>query len=86
MVAFRFLQGAFGAVLVAISQSILLDAFLFRSGRSRAQAELWHIASLEEDNTRSPDSNGILLHDSGSVVHAHLAVGREGFSLHEHCS
>jgi DHA2 family multidrug resistance protein len=37
MVAFRFLQGAFGAVLVPISQSILLDAYP-REKRNQAMA------------------------------------------------
>ncbi|MEQ8234387.1 MAG: DHA2 family efflux MFS transporter permease subunit [Gammaproteobacteria bacterium] len=44
MVAFRFLQGGFGAVLVPISQSILLDAFP-REKRNQAMA-IWGVAIM----------------------------------------
>ena len=44
MVGFRFLQGAFGAVLVPISQSIVLDAFP-RDKRNQAMA-IWGLAIM----------------------------------------
>ena len=44
MVAFRFFQGAFGAVLVPISQSILLDAYP-REKRNQAMA-IWGLAIM----------------------------------------
>ncbi|MGE0483369.1 MAG: DHA2 family efflux MFS transporter permease subunit [Gammaproteobacteria bacterium] len=44
MVLFRFFQGAFGAVLVPISQSILLDAFP-REKRGQAMA-IWGLAIM----------------------------------------
>ena len=44
MVAFRFFQGAFGAVLVPISQTILLDAFP-REKRNQAMS-IWGLALM----------------------------------------
>ncbi len=44
MVTFRFFQGAFGAVLVPISQSVLLDAFP-REKRNQAMA-IWGLAIM----------------------------------------
>jgi DHA2 family multidrug resistance protein len=44
IVAFRFLQGAFGAVLVPISQSIVLDAFP-REKRNQAMS-IWGLAIM----------------------------------------
>ena len=44
MVSFRFFQGAFGAVLVPISQSVMLDAFP-REKRTQAMA-IWGLAIM----------------------------------------
>ena len=44
MVVFRLLQGAFGAVLIPLSQTVLLDAFP-RAQRAKAMA-LWGIAIM----------------------------------------
>ena len=44
MVAFRFLQGAFGAVLVPISQAVVLESFP-REKRDRAMS-IWGIAMM----------------------------------------
>jgi DHA2 family multidrug resistance protein len=65
MVLFRLLQGGFGAVLIPLSQTVLLDAFP-RAQRAKAMA-IWSIAIMVAPSV-GPTIGGIITDAARTVV------------------